>query len=73
LSGVGTASSLLFAQISQDVSLRKVRIDGYLKRGADVVVPNIVLCGGNLAVHVVSTVLVPAAVGLYRLNPVLDP
>ena len=61
LSGVGTASSLLFAQISQDVSLRKVRVDGYLKRGADVVFPNIVLCGGNLVVHVVSTVLVPAA------------
>jgi len=61
LSGVGTASSLLFAQISQDVSLRKVRIDGYLKRGADVVAPNVVLCGGRMAVHVVSTVLVPAA------------
>lgn len=61
LSGVGTASSLLFAHISQDVSLRKVRIDGYLKRGADVVMPNIVLCGGSLAIHVVSTVLVPAA------------
>ena len=61
LSGVGTASSLLYAQISQDVSLRKVRIDGYLKRGADVVVPNIVICGGKIAVHVVSTVLVPAA------------
>ena len=61
LSGVGTASSLLFAQISQDVSLRKVRIDGYLKRGADVVLPNVVLCGGKMVVHVVSTVLVPAA------------
>lgn len=62
--GAGTASSLLFAQISQEVSLRKVRVDGYMKRGADLKVPNIVLCGGGgtgLAVHIVNAVLVPAA------------
>ena len=41
--------------------MRKVRVDGYLKRGADVLVPNIVLCGGGLVVHVVDAVLVPAA------------
>ena len=61
LGGAGTASSLLFAQISQEVSVRKVRVDGYLKRGADVLVPNIVLCGSGLVVHVVDAVLVPAA------------
>jgi hypothetical protein len=64
LTGAGTASSLLFAQISQEVSLRKVRVDGYMKRGADLNVPNIVLCGGGgsaLAVHIVNAVLVPAA------------
>ena len=64
LAGSGTASSLLFAQISQEVSLRKVRVDGYMKRGADLHVPNIVLCGGygsGLAVHIVNAVLVPAA------------
>jgi len=60
LTGVGSASSLLFVAIAQEVSTRKVRIDGYMKRGADVIVPNIVLCE-SLAVHVVETVLVPAA------------
>ena len=62
LAGSGTASSLLFAQISQEVSLRKVRVDGYMKRG-QTHVPNIVLCGGygsGLAVHIVNAVLVPA-------------
>ena len=61
LSGAGTASSLLFTQISQEVSVRKVRMDGYMKRGADVIVPNIALCGGGLAVHVMAAALVPAA------------
>ena len=60
LTGVGSASSLLFVAIAQEVSTRKIRIDGYMKRGADVIVPNIVLCE-SLAVHVVETVLVPAA------------
>ena len=39
-------------------------MDGYMKRGADLHVPNIVLCGGygnGLAVHIVNAVLVPAA------------
>jgi uncharacterized surface protein with fasciclin (FAS1) repeats len=60
LTGAGSASSLLFVAISQAVTARKVRVDGYMKRGADVIVPNVVLCD-TLAVHVVDTVLVPAA------------
>ena len=32
-----------------------------MKRGADVMVPNIALCGGGLAVHVMAAALVPAA------------
>ena len=36
-------------------------MDGYMKRGADVIVPNIALCGGGLAVHVMAAALVPAA------------
>ena len=58
LTGAGSASSLLFVAISQAVTARKVRVDGYMKRGADVIVPNVVLCD-TLAVHVVDTVLSP--------------
>ena len=51
--------SLLFADLPE-VSAQSPR-RRVLKRGADVLVPNIVLCGGGLVVHVVDAVLVPAA------------
>ena len=78
LSGIGTASSLLFVAASQDAgSTRKLRVDGYLKRGADVIGPNVVMCSGlgfgpGLAVHVIDDVLVPAAAFYSSVESVIE-
>ena len=55
------ASAALYVAVHQAFAKRRLRVTGYLKRGAALLVPDLALCGGLLVVHVTDAVLVPAA------------
>jgi hypothetical protein len=55
------ASSIVYVAAQQLWAKRKLRVTGYMKRGAALVVPDLSLCSGALVVHVTDGVLVPAA------------
>ena len=55
------ASPLLYVNVQQTWAKRMLRVTGYLQRGAAIVAPDLLLCGGALVVHATDRVLVPAA------------
>ena len=55
------ATPLLYMNVQQTWAKRLLRVTGYLKRGAAIVEPDLLLCGGALVVHATDRVLVPAA------------
>ena len=55
------ASPLLYMNVQQEWAKRRLHVTGYLKRGATIVVPDLLLCDGTLVVHATDRVLVPAA------------
>ncbi len=54
-------SATVYVAAQQAWAKRRLRITGYMKRGAALLVPDLALCGGALVVHVTDAVLVPAA------------
>ncbi len=51
------ASSTLYVAVQQTWAMRALRVTGYLKRGAALIVPDLTLCNGALVVHVTDGAL----------------